>query len=159
MVSSREDITDKRALWVYGHKSFRFLFTISYCSSYLVMRFNVAHFFTTLIVLPSLVLGFGFRDRSLGIRGTTNLQRRSWTPSHVGHGTLFPRVADGTDIKDLEAAALGFIKLMQSIEGGKYKEREVLVIGGQAMAHYYPEYRSTDVTAGPGVALFAGRAY
>ncbi|KAL9045243.1 MAG: hypothetical protein Q9214_001686 [Letrouitia sp. 1 TL-2023] len=113
------------------------------------MRFNLAHFFTTLIVLPHLVLGFSFRDRSLRIRGTTNLQRRSWTPSHAGHGTLLPRVADGTDIEDLEAAALGFIKLMQSIENGKYKEREVLVIGGQAIAHYYPGYRTTDVTARP----------
>lgn len=123
------------------------------------MRFHVAHFFTTLIVLPSLVLGFGFRDKPLGIRGTTNLQRRSWTPSHVGHGTLVPRVAEGTDIKDLEAAALGFIKLMQSIEGGRYREREVLVIGGQAIAHYYPGYRATDVTAGLDTPLFAGRKH
>ncbi|KAL8707381.1 MAG: hypothetical protein Q9220_007573 [cf. Caloplaca sp. 1 TL-2023] len=39
---------------------------------------------------------------------------------------------------------MGFINLMKTIENAKYKERKLLIIGGQAMQHYYPQFRETD---------------
>ncbi|KAL9599866.1 MAG: hypothetical protein Q9219_003560 [cf. Caloplaca sp. 3 TL-2023] len=102
------------------------------------MRLNFHFLFAFLTVLSSLTLGF--LDRRSILSGRTNLLGRDWSLASVGHGTLLPRAS----ITDLEAASLGFIKLMQTIENGKYKERKVLVIGGQAIQHYYPSFRETD---------------
>ncbi|KAL8741644.1 MAG: hypothetical protein Q9190_005773 [Brigantiaea leucoxantha] len=102
------------------------------------MRLNLVHFFTFCALLPSLVLGFAHR-RSIDVRRADSLGR-DWSLSNLGHGTLLPRAS----ITDLEAAALGFIKLMQTIENGKYKQRQVLVVGGQAVQHWYPGFRETD---------------
>ena len=103
------------------------------------MRLNLVHFFTFCALLPSVVLGFAHR-RSIDVRRADSLGR-DWSLSNLGHGTLLPRAS----ITDLEAAALGFIKLMQTIENGKYKQRQVLVVGGQAVQHWYPGFRETDV--------------
>ncbi|KAL8668009.1 MAG: hypothetical protein Q9168_007121 [Polycauliona sp. 1 TL-2023] len=100
------------------------------------MRFNFI-LFSLLPLLFSLSSAF-LRRGAVDPRFANSLGRRSFS-THA-HGTLLPRAATS----DLEAAALGFIKLMQTIEGGKYKERQVLIVGGQAIQHYYPGYRETD---------------
>ncbi|KAL8659751.1 MAG: hypothetical protein Q9202_006966 [Teloschistes flavicans] len=100
------------------------------------MRFNV--FVTLFALLSATTLGL-LQRRSFGT-GRTNLLGRDPFLTSGGHGTLLPRAS----ITDLEAAAMGFINLMKTIEKAKYKDRMVLIIGGQAMQHYYPQFRETD---------------
>lgn len=102
------------------------------------MRFNV--FVTLFALLSATTLGL-LQRRSFGT-GRTNLLGRDPFLTSGGHGTLLPRAS----ITDLEAAAMGFINLMKTIENAKYKDRMVLIIGGQAMQHYYPQFRETDVS-------------
>ncbi|KAL8722051.1 MAG: hypothetical protein Q9181_007573 [Wetmoreana brouardii] len=67
----------------------------------------------------------------------TDFLSRDRSFSNPAHGTPLPTIAQ----TDLEAAALAVIKLMQTIEDGKYKDKEVLVVGGQAIQHWYPGFR------------------
>ncbi|KAL8859771.1 MAG: hypothetical protein Q9178_003886 [Gyalolechia marmorata] len=101
------------------------------------MRFTYIPILTALSLFLSFSSGF-LRRGSVDNRFANSLGPRSF--AGYAHGTLQPRAATS----DLEAAALGFIKLMQTIENGKYKDRQVLIVGGQAIQHYYPGYRETD---------------
>ncbi|KAL8651549.1 MAG: hypothetical protein Q9226_004656 [Calogaya cf. arnoldii] len=76
---------------------------------------------------------------SVESKSSNSIGRRSFSGNNA-HGALVPRA----DIGDLEQAALGFIKVMATREDGKYKDRGVLLVGGFAMAHYYPDFRETD---------------
>ena len=108
------------------------------------MRFSYIPFLTLFSLFLSFSSGF-LRRGSVDNRFSNSLGLRAF--SGYAHGTLQPRAATS----DLEAAALGFIKLMQTIENGKYKDRKVLIVGGQAIQHYYPGYRETDVSGSPSI--------
>ncbi|KAL8962589.1 MAG: hypothetical protein Q9193_001031 [Seirophora villosa] len=76
---------------------------------------------------------------SVESKSSNSIDRRSFSPNNA-HGVLVPRA----DIGDLEQAALGFINVMKTEENGKFKDRGVLLVGGFAMAHYYPDFRETE---------------
>lgn len=77
---------------------------------------------------------------SVESKSSNSIDRRSLSPNNA-HGALVPRAKIG----DLEQAALGFINIMKTEENGKFKDRGVLLVGGFAMAHYYPDFRETEV--------------
>lgn len=70
---------------------------------------------------------------SIESKSSNSNDRRSFSPNNA-HGTLVPRA----NIGDLEQAALDFINVMKTEENGNFKDREVLLVGGFAMAHYSP---------------------
>ncbi|KAL8848145.1 MAG: hypothetical protein Q9221_006831 [Calogaya cf. arnoldii] len=93
------------------------------------MRFNLLPLISLLPIFSSL---------SSALPRPDSINRRAL--SHNDARSLLPRAESA----DLENAALGFIKLMQTVKDGQFKDREVLIIGGQAIQHYYPGYRQTD---------------
>ncbi|KAL8877230.1 MAG: hypothetical protein Q9198_004715 [Flavoplaca austrocitrina] len=93
------------------------------------MRFNLAPLVSLLPIFASL---------SSALPRPDSINRRALSYNEVR--SLFPRAESA----DLENAAFSFIKLMQTVKDGQFKDREVLIIGGQAIQHYYPDYRQTD---------------
>ncbi|KAL8996815.1 MAG: hypothetical protein Q9169_003784 [Polycauliona sp. 2 TL-2023] len=75
---------------------------------------------------------------SVESKSSNSVDRRSFSGNNA-HGALVRRTAIG----DLEQTALGFINVMATKQDGKYKDRGVLLVGGFAMAHYYPDFRET----------------
>lgn len=98
------------------------------------------HFYALVAILSSLALTIPSRPSLHGRRA--NLLGRDWSLSKRGPSALVPR----TSQTDLEAAAMGFINLMKTVENGKYKDRKVLVVGGMAIQKYYPGMRDPPVS-------------
>ncbi|KAL8757036.1 MAG: hypothetical protein Q9199_002513 [Rusavskia elegans] len=102
------------------------------------MRFNPISLVSLLPIFSSLSSALP-RPDSINSRSSNSLDRRGISDNNAP-GSLLPRA----ETTDLENAAFGFIKLMQTVKDGQFKDREVLIVGGQAIQHYYPNYRKTE---------------